>query len=84
MGGEVNVCPWEAIDDFASLSEFNRFVSWIDEQVVIGQAVEVEVAAPYLDAPSFTEKWYRHPDSGETWRLVWPDGPFTGLFERVP
>lgn len=83
MGGEVSACSWESINDFASFSEFNRFVSWIDKQVAIGQAVELEVGAPYLDATSFTEKWYRHIDSGETWRLVWPDGPFTGLFERL-
>jgi hypothetical protein len=81
MGGEVST--WEAIDDFKSLSEFNRFVSWMNEQVATGEAVEVEVAAPYLDAPSFTEKWFTHARGGQTWRIVWPDGPFTGLFERV-
>jgi len=75
--------PWNAIDDFQSPSEFDRFVAWIMNRVAIGEAVEVEVSAPYLDAPAFTEKWFKHLGSGEIWRMVWPDGPFTGLFERV-
>lgn len=76
-------CPWETIDDFRSLIEFERFGKWIDEQTVAGEALQVEVIRPYLDAPAFREKWYCHAASGEVWRLVWPDGPFTGLFEQV-
>jgi hypothetical protein len=76
-------CTWEKIDDFQALSEFDRFAFWINEQVANGQAVEVAVTAPYLDATSFEEKWFSHKGSGQVWRLVWPDFPFTGLFERV-
>lgn len=76
-------CPWKAISDFRSRGEFERFQSWIEAQVASGDAQEVPVAKPYIDAPSFTEKWFKHLASSTVWRLVWPDGPFTGVFERV-
>lgn len=74
---------WETIDGFKSLGEFKRFLSWLQEQVAVGIAQEAPVASPYLGATAFQEKWYIHLESGERWRLVWPDGPFTGLFEPV-
>jgi len=83
MGNQVKICPWEFIDDFHGINEFERFEQWLKEQSAIGEAVEVSVTRPYLDASTFHEKWYCHVASGEVWRLVWPDGPFTGLFERV-
>ena len=76
-------CPWEEIQEFRSLGEFDQFVRWMDSQVASGAAQEVPVTAPYLDATTFTEKWFQHLGSGQTWRLVWPDIPFKGLFERV-
>jgi hypothetical protein len=83
MDSQMKNCPWESIEDFRSLNEFERFGRWMDEQVTTGEAMEVVVARPYIDAPAFREKWYRHAASGEVWRLVWPDGPFTGVFEQV-
>jgi len=79
----MKTCPWEKINEFQSYSEFERFVSWIDEQVKSGVAEELLVRKPYIGATTFREKWYRHVVSGKTWRLVWPDGPFTGIFEPV-
>jgi hypothetical protein len=83
MDSQIASCPWEAIEDFRSLGEFERFEAWMLNQVAQDQAAELPVTHPYLDAPSFAEKWFEHLGSGEVWRLVWPDGPFTGLFERV-
>lgn len=79
----MTACPWENIEGFQSRAEFDRFVAWMNGQVASGESIEVEVAAPYLSATTFTEKWLQHVRSGEVWRLVWPDDPFTGLFERV-
>ena len=76
-------CLWEEIDGFQSLGEFNGFVAWINEQVATGKAKELLVKSPYMDATTFEEKWFAHLESGQVWRLVWPDGPFTGLFEPV-
>ena len=79
----MNACPWEKISDFRSYSEFERFVEWMDEQVRSAVAVEVPVERPYIGATTFREKWFRHIATGSTWRLVWPDAPFTGVFETV-
>ena len=79
----MKTCPWEKIADFQSLSEFNRFVDWMIEQVKSGHAEELPVRKHYIGATTFREKWYRHIASGKTWRLVWPDAPFTGIFEPV-
>ncbi len=34
-------CPWEKIDGFFSLNEYERFLKWIVVQVDAGLAVEV-------------------------------------------
>jgi hypothetical protein len=80
----MKTCFWEKIDDFQNINEFNRFVGWLNEQVKSGEAEEIPTGELYLEEyAGFQEKWFRHIGSGEIWRLVWPDAPFTGLFERV-
>ena len=76
-------CPWEQIDDFRSFNELERFEKWMNQQIISCEAIEEKVMKPYLNAPAFKEKWYCHVKSGQLWRLVWPDGPFAGVFERV-
>ena len=83
MDSELKQCPWRTVDGFLSLSEFNRFVAWLNEQVKSGSAQESSVLSPYKDASAFEEKWFVHLETRQTWRLVWPDGPFHGLFEKV-
>lgn len=43
--------------------------------------MEVKVRAPYLDASSFTEKWFKHIESDDVWRLVWPDALLEGFLK---
>ncbi len=76
-------CPWEKIDDFQSYTEFDEFVKWMNDQIISGLAEEVPVKNPYSGSSLFQEKWFRHLNSNQIWRLVWPDAPFTGIFERV-
>ncbi len=76
-------CPWERIDDFASRAEFDRFVAWMSAQVDAGSATEVPVTMRYLESTTLIERWYRHSESGQTWRVVWPDPPFRGLFSPL-
>jgi hypothetical protein len=83
MDNQVKQCLWESIDDFASLGEFNRFVAWMNDQIKKGLAEEHSVISPYMGATTFEEKWFKHIETGQIWRLVWPDGPFHGVFERV-
>jgi hypothetical protein len=73
---------WDEINDFKSYAEFDRFVVWIRQQVELGMARNVEVASPYVGA-SFKEQWFQDVSNGRIWRLVWPDAPFTGVFEPV-
>lgn len=63
--------------------EFNRFVEWMSEQVREKLAEEIVVQHPFMVKSAFKEGWYRHAQSGEVWRLVWPDEPFRGLFRKV-
>ena len=79
----MNTCPWKKIEDFRSLSEFDKFVEWMDVQTKSGAAKTEAVGKPYSGATTFHEKWFRHVASGKVWRLVWPDAPFTGIFEPV-
>lgn len=76
-------CTWEVISDFSSAREFNEFERWIKQQISVGQAKEVVVEKMYMDMPAFIEKWYEDTASQKIWRLVYPDYPFTGLFEPV-
>jgi len=80
----MKTCPWEKISDFQSLSEFNRFVEWMADQTESGTAEEVPVKKTYLGGNTFREKWFRHIESGQIWRVVWPDAPFKGVFEPAP
>ena len=44
---------------------------------------EVPVEVRYSNAGLLKERWYRNTETGEVWRLVEPDYPFQGVWERV-
>lgn len=73
---------WDEIHGFASLGEFERFRRWIASALDEEALVEIPVEEPYSGSPMFDEHWYRAA-SGSVWRLVAPDPPFRGVFERV-
>jgi len=81
-------CPWEEVARFQSLIEFRSFERWMTGQVSAGMARQVPVAHAYLDAHlddgMLVEVWYLHLKSREVWRLVWPEPPFDGLFQKIP
>jgi hypothetical protein len=74
---------WEEIHGFLSPSEYQRFVEYIESQVATGQAVEVPVNPQYHKGEIYGGRWFQDAGSGEIWRLVAPDFPFRGLWERV-
>jgi hypothetical protein len=74
---------WQPIHGFRSPGEYERFKQWIAERVSAGVAERVEVETAWADANTLLEEWYRHLDSGDVWRLVAPDPPSPGLFDRV-
>lgn len=80
-------CPWEEVDGFTSLVEFRSFERWMLGQVSGGLARQVPVVIPYRHAGVGllpVEVWYVHLMSRQTWRLVWPEPPFDGIFQRIP
>lgn len=74
---------WFEIDGFASPGEFDRFVAYLSAQVAAGVAEEVQVDPSYGPGEIFGGRWYRNLETSETWRLVPPDPPFLGVWERV-
>lgn len=83
MASEINHCPWERISDFDGWNEFYRFESWLLEQVADNIAEEVPVLKPYNIA-GMKEMWIVHKPTAQIWRLISPEPPFAGLFEKVP
>lgn len=77
-------CPWEAIDGFLDRREFDRFRRWMEDRVAAGAARRVPITGGRYGIASLEEVRFQHVESGEVWRLVSPDPPFTGVFERVP
>jgi hypothetical protein len=74
---------WEEIHGFASPGEYERFRVWIAEAISEGVLAETPVKEPYSTSPMFDEHWYRD-QTGNRWRVVAPDPPFRGVFQRVP
>jgi hypothetical protein len=64
---------------FASLSEFLRFRESLQQP----EWQEVDVEERWTTVGGFVERWYRHVPTNSIWRLVEPDAPFEGLWERV-
>lgn len=83
MASEMTTCSWEPIKGFTSHAEFMRFCAWMSENVADNSAKKIPVAVRYRNIETFTEEWYLHVESGTRWRLVWPDPPFRGLFEKI-
>lgn len=79
----MKTTSWENVLNFQTSGEFNRFVDWLQDQRDAGLAQEVPVLNVYVGATTFQEKWFINRATGQTWRLVWPDPPFTGIFELV-
>ena len=72
----------EEIYEFQCLSEYERFVLWINKFVRDGAIEEIDVSERYIGA-TFSERWFKDKSTGLIWRLVAPDFPFKGTFEQV-
>lgn len=74
---------WEEIRGFSSPGEYDRFVAFLREQLVAGSAEEIDPDPDYGAGEVYGGRWIRDPGTGEVWRLVPPDPPFRGLWEKV-
>jgi hypothetical protein len=79
----MSKCAWEEIHGFTSLGEYQRFVEYMETQVKMGHAREIEPDPDYGYGEIYGGRWFQDIESGEVWRLVPPDIPFKGLWERV-
>jgi hypothetical protein len=81
MVGKINcICSLEEINEFHSIWEFERFQKYIEELVKGGDLIEVPVQKQYA---GFPEQWYGCKVCPQIWRLVHPDFPFKGIWEKV-
>jgi len=76
-------CQWEEIHGFTSLIEFNNFVKYIQNQIKEGLVEEIEVDLNYGAGLIYGGRWFRCKGCNDIWRLINPDPPFRGLWERV-
>lgn len=83
MDSSLKLCIWEEIHGFDSLSEYSRFVKYIEDQLVQGQAEEQTADPNYGVGEIYGGRWFKDIDSGQVWRLVAPDFPFKGLWEPI-
>lgn len=73
----------EEIQGFQSPGELDRFMAFIASQISIGQIEEISPDPNYHSGEIYGGRWFRNMEDGSVWRLISPDPPFTGLFERV-
>ena len=68
----------------SSLS-FNDFIEYQDLEDSLKQSSsfeQTEVLNSYSTV-GLEEKWFKNISNGESWRLVRPDPPFKGIWQRV-
>jgi hypothetical protein len=74
---------WEEIHGFNSPGEYKRFCDYIEKQVLLGCAIERVADPNYEKGLLYGGRWFEERDTKEIWRLVLPDFPFRGLWEKV-
>ena len=74
---------WYRIDGFLGPAEYDRFCAYLQRQVDAGVADRVPTDPDYGPGQIYGGTWYKNRQTGEVWRLVPPDFPFTGLWEKV-
>lgn len=82
MGSKIDcICVMlEEIDGFHSIWEFERFQRYVEELVKNRDLVEVSVQKKYA---GFPEQWYQCNSCNQIWRLIHPDFPFKGIWDRA-
>jgi hypothetical protein len=81
----TKVVALHEIKGFDSPAHFREFRQEMEDAAERGELTRVPVTQPFMNAyisGAWDEKWYM-TDSGDVWRLVRPDFPFAGVFEKV-
>jgi len=73
----------EEIHGFISPSEYEQFKEYLDEKIKNSILIKVDSDANYNKGMLYGGTWYKCLNCNEIWRLVPPDFPFKGLWEKV-
>jgi hypothetical protein len=71
------------IDGFNSPGAYRRFCTSIERQVASGDALERTADPNYGRGMISGGRWFEDRGTKQIWRLVPPDFPFRGLWEKV-
>ena len=74
------------IIEFSSNLEFESFESYLNKRLFENELEEIEPVEYYHGRSPFglnKDRWFRESLNGDIWRLVPPDYPFKGFFEKV-
>lgn len=71
---------WKEIPEFVGADDYARFTQFIDALIARGEVTEMDLDPDTIKISGF--RWFRHPTSGEIWRLSPPDGKFRGSWKR--
>jgi hypothetical protein len=76
-------CLCEEIRGFTTPAEYKRFCAYINSQVASGVARERSPDPHYQKGMISGGRWFEDVETNEIWRLVPPDFPFRGVWEKV-
>ena len=76
-------CLCEEIRGFTTPAEYKRFCAYINGQVASGVASERSPDPHYQKGMISGGRWFEDVETNEIWRLVPPDFPFRGVWEKV-
>ncbi len=83
MMDKYNVNIWREIHGFNSPYEFNKFIFLIEDMVAKKTVEEIAIDLEYSKGEIYGGRWFINKANGEKWRLVSPDFPFKGLWEKI-
>ncbi len=73
----------EEIEEFRTPGEFERFKAFLNDGVTRGDLIKVTPDQSYHEGEIYGGEWFELCQDKSVWRLISPDPPFYGLFERV-
>lgn len=77
-----DICDdFERVDGFYSPTHFEKFEKSIKQMISEGLVKDIPVEGFY-SVVKYEERWVQCPN-GDIWRMVTPDFPFPGVFEKV-
>ena len=74
---------FQEVRSFRSPGEYADFLSLLEISISSGDLSEVPVDPRYGPGELYGGRWFRVAETGEVWRLLEPDFPFRGRWERV-